>query len=346
MAFLDALGADDGDVTPFNFSPPSVGSGSLTASTVSPRTGTRAYRLTTGGTGATSNATYNIGANLATGMHYFGHHVSSLAGATVMLQLLDNGTAHLQVSVRTDGFLQLFRGPGTTSLVIGATYTVTASSWYQVAIKWVIADAGGAFDLYVNGSGTAELSFSGDTRNGANAQVNQTRYFSAGVGSGATSLDDLVWQDTTGSAPENDLVADRDLGVEYAFPDGTVSNDWTVTGGTDPHEVLDEVPHDSGGTTIDTDTAGDVCRLEYANLPVTTGTIYAVLHQNMALKSAAGLREFRSRNELSGTTVNGSTHVLSTAWLRYKHAYHRDPAGNAWTGANFNSARWDQELVT
>jgi len=335
MAIIDAIGFDDADAVLAI-----TDGGSHSIDTTSPRTGARCLRLNSSGIGAQSSAQYTI-ATLATAFVYFAFNATILTNSG-FLDFLDNTTVHLRLNVRADGHFEVFRGAGTTSLQIG-TFVYTASAYTQCAIKYSIADAGGTFELRLNGSTTPDITFTGDTRNAANAQVTNYIWRSPSGNSASLRLDDLVFQDTTGSAPENDWLGD--VGCEYAFPNGVASNNWTVTGAADAAAATSEVPADDGTSTIDSATVGQKALLDYDNLVVTSGTIYAAVHVIRAIKSAAGPREIRSTNKLAGTEVNGSSQALATGWARYRQVYHRDPSGSAWTGANFNSAQWSTEVT-
>lgn len=343
MSVIHAEGFDDGVLRGLG-----GGNNPATVSTSAVRTGTRGIRVTTGSSSFVGYYTVTT-ADMATGIINFAYRAAALPGGTIsLMQILDNGTVHLEIRLRADGKFDISRNG--TSLGVG-TFVLAANQFVHISFKFLIHDSTGTAELRLNGAATPDINLSGqDTRNAANATISMVRLgqmtSSINTTGVAFDFDDLIVQDLNGSAPENSWLGDSE--VKYLFPDGVGDNaDFTV-GGSSPAattwESLDEVPVDDGVTLVKSATVGH--KVTTANQDLSgAGTVYAVVGLMRAKKAAAGTRGVKQSIKLSGTEVLGAEHALSTSWATYQNIWHRDPASAVWTTANVNAAKPGFEIT-
>jgi hypothetical protein len=346
MAIIYAEGFDDGIMRGAT-----GGADAPTASTDQPRTGTHSLKTFLNASGAFDSSFYSVShAALATGWVYVAVYLPAAPAATARLvALLDTATVHVTLDLGTDRKLIATRNG--TALATGS-FVLPTSAWTHLAIKATIADAAGAVEVRINGSPTPDIDESSvDTRNGGNASWDVTRigWFSGGNMGVNTGVyhDDLVIQDTTGSAPENDWLGDVEC--RYSFPDAAGDEqDFTVAGSRPPAtawESLDEVPADDAVTLIESNTPTDQVLLNYGAIAA-GGTIYAVIPLLRALKDGAGARSIAPREKLGTTVRNGADIALSTSWVTYQgDVWHRDPDGSVWTTSSVNSSQAGAEVT-
>lgn len=343
MSVIWAEGFDDGIMRG------GLGGNNLpTVQTTAPRTGTRSLRAVTGSNGFTSVYTMPHAA-LATGFTSFGMNMASIVGGQIIWSGYDNATQHIYLVLRSDGKFEVFRSGG-TSLGAG-TYVYTAGTYVHLSFKWTISDAAGVFELRINGATTPDINLSAiDTRNAANAQLTQQQVGMLNSGVNATGvnlyIDDIVLQDTNGSAPENSWLGETE--VAYLFANGAGDDADFALGGSAPaastYESWDEVPVNDGVDMVTSATVGDKANTAFSDLSG-AGTIYAVVGLMRAKKAAAGTRNVKQSIKVSGTEVLGSEHALSTSWLTYQNVWHRDPSNAVWTTTNVNGIKAGVENV-
>lgn len=127
---------------------------------------------------------------------------------------------------KTSGnYLRLYRGSINTTLATGAT-ALSANTTYRITIQYTPHDTSGVFKLYIDGSATAEIDYSGDSAD----NTDNVAYIGIGT-TGASSygchhyLDNIVVDDTSLPAETK---------IRRMLPDGAGNtSDWTATSGND-----------------------------------------------------------------------------------------------------------------
>lgn len=343
MTMLIADGADDG----LTLATLTGGSVAASIQTAAARTGTRGIRAQTSGNVQTSFFSYSI-ANTTSGVAHFAFQTNTLWSGVSIFQLLDTTTLHAEVRTRADGKFELYT-VGTLRATGSFVYTI--NTWVHLQVKWTIADAGGLIELRVNGSGSADATFTGDTRNGANAYANVVRFGQMTTGVNTTGspfyFDDIVICDTSGSYNNNYL---GDVECRYAFASGAGSQqDWTIAGSSPAataHASINEVPADDGVTLLESNTVNHRFLLAFDDLSNTSATVYAVATNIRAQKASATARQIKSTAKRTTTTLGSAAHTLSTSWLTFQNIRELDTEGATWTGTNFNSTEFGCDVVT
>lgn len=343
MSIVKVIGFDEGtaDSGIFNYSVFGGWDG-IQLSTTNPRTG--GYCLNVGG-GNTVSWRTNFPESYVSGWVYFAFRCSNLpfTGDTgYSFDLMDEGTSHLALRVSAAGRLNLYRGDGTL-LASGTSALVSPGKWVQVAWKYTIDNASGLSQVRLDGRTTNDLDYSGDTRNGANAVVNQLQFSEASLGVGALQIDDIVIQTPGGSSPENDWLGD--IECRYVFPNSTdASSVGFNPAGTSPaatrHESVDDTPTDEGVTTIESDVVGNQAVFGTAGLPLVSGTIFAVVPSPRALKTAGGYRTIATAIVSGSNVLSGNNIVLTNTYQTHQSGqiFHRYIDGTAWDVIKFNNA--------
>jgi hypothetical protein len=342
MTALIADGFDDGLIVG------ATGGIAPTVSTTIARTGARSARIfQSAGAGNVSYLQYTVN-NKVSGVIHFSWYTPTLWSGLPIIQLLDNGTLHGEVRMRADGRFDLYT---VGTLRATGTFVYAINTHVHLQIKFTIADAGGLIELRVNGATSADATYTGDTRNGANAFITETRigHCSGAINTTgvASYVDDVFIVDTAGSV-NNDYCGDVEC--RYLRPTGAGSQqDWTIAGSAPAataHQSVNETPVDDGVTLLQTANPNDRFLLALADLSNTTPTVFAVATNLRAQKASAATREIKSTMKLGGSTTLGGLHTLSTSWLTHQDIRETDPAGNPWTGANVNASELGADLVT
>lgn len=314
------------------------------------RTGPYGLRCQTAGASASSYFVKSF-ANVSSAWVDLAFKCTLINNQTIMQFQDSNGVAHLNFKILTAGTIEVRRGNNSGTVIATSTFVYTVGTWVHMQIKFVIDDASGVVQVRFNGSGTNDIDFAGDTRNAGLASVASVLFGVIDTAINSTGaphdFDDLIFHDTTGSAPENTWLGDSE--VAYLFPNAAGDSSQGTIGGSSPaatrHESLDETPPDEGVTTVEFTSSGDLLLMNYQDLAITAGTVYAVIPVPRAQKTAAGNRQFRPVSKLAGVTMNGSNFVLSTSWVTFvPDVWHDDPSGAAWTATNINSAQFGVQL--
>ncbi len=266
--------------------------------------------------------------------------VSSIASNTDYLYFLDAGTNQVKIRIRTDGKVEAFRG--TTSLGSSSTAPIAAGTSYYLEAKVTFHGSTGIVSIYVDGS--LVLSLTGqNTISTANAYANQIRFnCDAAL---TVTIDDVYTLDTSGSAPQNDVLGDVRVDTVIPDVDGTYEQ-FALSAGTDSFALLDDAAPDGDSTEIHSSTVGDKTTLGYAAMPsVSGGTILGVQVGIVARKDSAGSRQIKAKTRTGGSDYAGSGQALSTSYLWYGEIWATNPnTAVAWSETEVNAAEFGVEI--
>lgn len=269
----------------------------------------------------------------------FGFYMDSAPGTNTasLFDFADAGTLQVELRVDTTGHLVATRN-GTT-LATGSA-VLTAATYYHIAIKVMIADAGGRFIVKVNN--VVDIDFTGDTKNTANASANMLELgsLSALAGSGIFTYDDWYVMDGTGAA-NNDFPADADLRVACLLPNGNgASSQFTGSDGNsvDNYLLVDEAAPNDDTDYVASGTVGHIDTYAMADLPSSAAAIQGIQQVIAARKDDAGSRTGRTVLRRSGVNYEGADIALANNYLFYTTLRETDPStAAAWTEAGVNA---------
>jgi hypothetical protein len=319
-----------------------------TVSTTLARNGTRSLQLSVA-------AGFLCMANLSpavTRIVGFGCQVQTLAGTQRPIVAVGDGGAldvaanvHVAVSMDPTGHLELRRGANLGAAAAGtllatSTNALTAATWHFIELVATIDNTVGTAEVYVNGSKTGWIDFTGDTQNSAAA-------FSTVIGFGCgniqVNVDDVYTLTTTGAVPTTRLGDCKSVvkfpGTDAALGAG-VYGDSTPLTASDRGAMVDDNPVPDDDTTYTALTAPlqkDAYKTAALGL---TGTILGVTVRARLRKTDAGDGSAQIGLR-SGTTDDVSPDVLpTTAYQWFSRSYVANPATSTlWTMPALDAAQ-------
>lgn len=261
---------------------------------------------------------------------------------TVELFSFRDGTAqHCGVGI-SGSKLIFFRGTTATVLATGTT-TLVANSWYYVECKVTINNTTGSFEVKLGGASEIALTTGQDTQNTANAFISRVYFLGLNSNPGPERWQDIYVSDTSGGAPGNDF-----LGmciVDTLFPTTDNSVQFTPLSSTNASNV-DDPALDSDTTYNSSTTSGHVDTFNHGALPVTPANIFSASVLSMARKDDVAARSVRNKLISGGTTSNGVSTPLGTAYLYVRDDYPTDPnTAAAWTKSGIDATKIGYEHV-
>lgn len=260
----------------------------------------------------------------------------NVAGDLVRFLSDDGATLHGGLSRNVGGTADLFTG---TSTVVATTPNPVfdSSVWQYYEVVFVLGDAGGSIDFYMNSDPTPVLSFSGDTKIGGTKTVLDKVIV---IGPSFQEMDDIYILNGAGAAPLNDRI-----GEVKCFPLAPSGNGTTNQGvgsdgnSTDNYLLVDEPALSlNAGDYVDILTDGDKDLYAYGNLVPTTGSILNVEAVSQALKTDTGAKSLRHRVRSGGSEATGPDGALAQTRLPVRDQFFLNPVTAAdWTIAEVNA---------
>lgn len=301
-----------------------------TVSLIAGRFGGQAVRMSDG-TGNFASVRIPTGnmSGFAVGVAY---RIATLAtiGSPAIVQLMDSAfAAQLTINVNASGQVLVYRGA--TNLITGTLSTILATAWNYIELVGTIADSGGTLELWVNGA--LHGTFTGDTKNTANAGMDYIQIQAAdGSGGGTNSdFDDLYVSDSA------TRIGERRVEVLRPSAD-TAQKDFVPSTGTNNAAMVDDT------TVLTTDyvqggTVGNLDLYDLGDMATTPLSIDAVQLVAFALKTDATTRAFALVADLAGTQTVSTDKTLNATIARYTSTMLTKPGGGAWDSAALNALK-------
>ena len=296
---------------------------------------------------AISNGTYIVTKPLVTSGGAIVGFAFYLSGAitvgTDILQIREGTTVHMAVALTTGNLFIVKRG--TTTLLTGTT-VIVSGAWYHIALKTVIHDTTGSYELRVDN--VTELSQSGiDTRNAGTGIWD--RVLLQGTSSGDNFFDDFYVCDMSGSAPRNDFLGAVKVETIYPQTDAVAVGSnagLTPSTGTDHGALVDETTPN----TTDYNSASVVGLKDTYQYPAMTltGTVYGVQTKMLAAKSDTAPRQVCPVVRMAGVDTDGTNVTLSTTFVYYDQVWAQNPnAGSPieWTTGDIASIQAGMKIT-
>jgi hypothetical protein len=250
----------------------------------------------------------------------FLYRVTNDASGRAILVLLKDSTVLVQIKRNgTSKKIEVTRG---ATVVDTGTHSLSINTTYLIEIHIKIADSGGAIDVKVDG--VSDITFSGDTKVGADTQFNSVYlgYVASTFMQAHCYFDNFIMDDAAWIG---------DTKIQAILPTGAgTTTGWTPSAGSN-YACVDERPASDADyvsidavDTVDTYAAGDM-----------TGTI-----------SSVKCVQVQSRSETDGapTPTNLQLAVRSggTDYFSSSHAVPAGPAGlcNLWENNPADAAAW------
>lgn len=252
---------------------------------------------------------------------------------STFLQTYDTGTLHLDLRLDATGHLVVTRNG--TALVTSVN-AFSANTWYHIEFKATIHDSAGVVEVRVNGSSVNWIPSTGslDTRNAANASINQIKLRNGGNGN-AVTVTGLWVLDTTGSVA-NDFLGPKRVVCLRPVGVGNYSQ-WTPNYAGNFVNVQDEVADDDS-TFNQSATANQIDTFPMTEVPA-GASVYGVQHCILARQDAGAQRTIAPVDRISSTDYVGTTYNTGATYLYHLVPETVSPATSAaWTAAELNGA--------
>ena len=213
--------------------------------------------------------------------------------------------------------------------------------WYYIELKHIVADAGGVLEVRING--TVWATYTGDTKETANATLNQ---LGLGYNSGSyvgtkLDIDDLYANDANGSAPYNTYLGEQQ--VFYLPPSGAgnYTELTTLFGAATHREAVDEIVPNEDTDYVESPTADQRDTFAMTDMAAGTYTVNAVQHIMRVKEITAGARHIARMYRSGGSDDQGSDIGLSVNYAYILEIMQTDPiAVSAWTKAVIDAAEF------
>lgn len=264
----------------------------------------------------------------------------------------EGSTEHVRLT-QTGSTLQVLRGATAIAGLPAGTTVLIANQWYYVELYMKVHDTNGAIRLRINEEDEIPLTAGLDTRNGGVAGTPDRFGFGpnggSSVGGDYGAIDDLVFNDATGGAPDNGFWGDGH--VEGSLPNG--NGTYSQLLGSDGNSVNnfelvdDAAGWDGNATTVASDTPGDRDSYGMEDISAADGVIRAVSMQAIARKTEASARTVRSFILEGGTKTDGAASGMTISdylGTTRQYATLNPRTGLAWTIAQVNAIEGGAEV--
>lgn len=237
-----------------------------------------------------------------------------------------------QVRRENDGTIGLCVG---TTKVAGSVWTITDKNiWLQYEVYVKVHDTTGVITVRVDGTQVA--TFSGDTKPGADANIDRVRLMS---GSGSNSdhcFDDVALNDTSGAA-DNSWPGEGK--VIALTPNGAgASTQWTASAGSN-YACVDEVPPNDDTDYVYQSSASGIDLYDLSACGLSNVTILRVWPELHAKKTSADAASIIPVIRTNSTNYEDSSTTLTTSYTKYKGSERvtNPNSGVAWTTSDLDA---------
>lgn len=308
--------------------------GSVTLSSVNPRTGSLSIRQT-GGTTLNKLRRVFGGAKTTVGLgaaFYFTALPSGNDGTNIFQFRDTANTEQITIGLQSTGTISVWRRRPNGGTLLGTTASpvVVASAYQHIEAVVFFSETVGTVEVRVNG--VTVLSLSGiDTVYTANVEASQA-YIGGNIPGESLNdptmyLDDIFCYDNT-SSYNNTFIGDRR--VLTLFPNAnTATADWTAVGAATGYECIDEASPDDDTTYITAATTGLVSQFGLQNLPGGISVINGVVMVERARKTEAGTANTQVSIVSGASTTAGADKALTEIYTYRQDVFQIDPASAA-----------------
>jgi hypothetical protein len=196
-----------------------------------------------------------------------------------------------------------------TSLVATGTTLLAASTWYLVEVHVKIDDSTG--DITVKLDGLVELTFSGDTKPGADADIDKLYYTT--IAQGTLIIDDLALNDTTGGVDDSWCGDGRVILIQPNAA-GDVTMLTPSTGSN--YQCVDEIPANGDTDYVESDTPADYDLYNLEACGLSDVTIKRIWAEARARDTVAVGGEVALVIKTGGTEFDGPNVALLTTYSK------------------------------
>ncbi len=269
----------------------------------------------------------------------FGLNISAFSGGTTAAILFTHIGGSISVIPDSSGNLVLAFAAGSEI----ASFPISAGVWHWVSMHLRIHATLGKWT--VNVDGIQEVDFSGDTLNVGTPDTINGIQFGAGV-SAVYIWDDIIITDGLGSAPFDDLLADRR--IETIRPDGvgTATNFAPFPADAVNWNKVDEAVPDDDTTFVEDAVSAQRDTYTHGNMTLTPASIDALVVKTLAKNPDGGSNDIKHVIDSNGTVSVGSAIGLTSDYTVKQTIYETDPdTAIAWIKAGVDAVEAGFEVA-
>jgi hypothetical protein len=292
------------------------GTNNFSASTVQKRSGGASLRA---GSGLADNGTlyYSLSSDVAEGYFRFGIFIvqeTQSAQDDIQARWYYNGTLLGGIYFRSTNVISLM--DSTTAILKTGNQVLALNTWYLIEVHFIINDAGGV-EIKIDGIIQPELTYSGDTKPGAQPGVNQVGFYVSCHTANNTDYyaDDVAVNDTNGSI-DNSWCGDGH--ILAIVPNGTITNQLVGSDGdsVNNHLLVDDLPSNSDTDYVQGNVVNQEDLYDFAATGLaSTCTINRVWTESRSKNTIANGRKIALVTKASGgSEVVGSDVVLAPTY--------------------------------
>src|SRR3972149_1954638 len=302
------------------------------------RSGAASYRVPSG-SGAASQLQKNITA-LADGYGRIGFRSSNTAIAASIMRWFKGTTDLGSIRYNATGRIELYTSTGT--LVATSTNSLTLDTWYNLEWRVNIHDTTGVLEVKVDG--TVWVTFSGDTKPGADTTFDTLIFRAGGTGGPNNYYDDLAFNDTTGGVDDG-YPGDGKGGILGPNAAGDVTQ-LTPSAGSN-YQNVDEIPPDSDTTYNSSSTATQYDLYNLTTFTIAGNTVLRVWAECRAREETAAGDSIKVGLKTNSVEYAGSAQEVTSSYARYAGTnYATNPQTlAAWTQAEIDALQARFEVV-
>jgi len=310
--------------------------GNISRQNSSPRFAGGAYIHSTSGSNITKRFT-------ATVEIYAGFAFSSSNDVTINFLGDANTTTHISYKYSaTSKVFTVYRGTTGGTLLATGTTVIPTSTWHYAEMHIKISDTVGVAELRIDGSTTADISFSGDTKNaGTNISVDT---FVISWGIAIADVTDVYLCDTTGSNNNSWL---GDVTVRTLAPNGNGAFSQFVGSDSDSvnnYLLVNEQPV-SNTQYAGSATTGQHDSYTMADLPAGVTSIKAVQLNTYMAKTDAPLTVGKPLLRTASTNYYGTSRNVGATYQTYTDVFETNPNTSiTWTATDVNGLEAGTEV--
>jgi hypothetical protein len=256
-----------------------------------------------------------------------------------------NGTTALGYLRLTSPYPEFYVG---SSKVATSSRALEEKTWYLVEVHVKIHDSTGVLELRIDGLLDTSATFNGDTKPGADATITQICFNHYASSSTAAYTDDIAINDTAG-AVDNSWCGDGHV-IKLAPNANGDSSDLVGSDGnsTDNYALVDDVPHDTDTTYVESATGGDydLYNLSACGLDA-THVIQRVWTESMAKDTTTAGGQIKHVMKTNSTEYDSSAIDLGTSYALQKGAEQlvNPQTTSAWTPAELDALQVGVKIV-
>ena len=283
-----------------------------------------------------------FGANYTGGVVGFAFNLGTTTNVSRVIATIADGTAE-QISIRTNSSGVLTVSRAGTLLATGST-VLSTSTWYYIELKFTIHASAGVIELHLNGATEIASTSSLNTRATANTQWNAVGLGTSSANSVYYLYDDLYVLDTsTGS--NTDFLGPIRVVALYPAGAGNYAQ-WTPNGGSNDGSVS-ETYNDEDNSFNQSATANQIDSFVFQDLPVVSGSVFAIQHILVARQDAGAARTIAPLQRSGGSDYVGTTKALSTTYQFLTDIKDVNPVDSAaFEVADVNGAEFGYKLIS